>query len=197
MKICIYGFNKLRYSNKKLYTFYKGMGVMKIELIKPSVQMETMIVDFVSEFKEHKEDTINGCCGLTRFNDYSEWIQYINKVENGLIPDRISSSTFVAVDKLSNAVVGIIDIKHSLSKEYYYSGHIGYSIRPSLRGKGYGTEILRLSILKAKELNIEKLLLTCKKSNIASQKVIKGNNGLMEKEILEDGKIFLVYWIHI
>jgi predicted acetyltransferase len=64
--------------------------------------------------------------------------QYINKVKNGLIRDRIPSSTFVAVYKLSNEVMGIIDIRHSLSEKYYYSGHIGYSIHPNLRRKGYG-----------------------------------------------------------
>jgi predicted acetyltransferase len=91
--------------------------------------------------------------------------------------------------------MGIIDIRHSLSEKYYYSGHIGYSIRPSLRGKGYGTEMLRLGLEKAKELKIKKVLLTCKKSNIASQKVIERNKGVLEKEIFEDGEAYLVYWI--
>jgi len=73
----------------------------------------------------------------------------------------------------------------------------GYSVRPSLRGRGYGTEILRLGIKKAKELDIKKLLLTCKKNNIASQKVIERNNGILEKEISQDGEVYLVYWIYI
>lgn len=170
---------------------------MIIELVKPSVEMKTLMADFVSEFKEHKEDTINGCCGLTRFNDYGEWILFINDVENGLIPDRIPSSTFVAIDTLSNAVAGIIDIRHSLSQKYYYSGHIGYSIRPSLRRMGYGTEILRLGVEKAKKYDIDKLLLVCEKSNVASQKVIERSNGVMEKEILMDGHVYFVYWIDI
>lgn len=169
----------------------------KIKLIKPSAEMETKMHELVSEFKENKEYAINGCCGLTRYSDYSEWLQYIKQVENGLIPDRISSSTFIAIDKLSKTVVGIIDLRHYLNEEYFYSGHIGYSIRPSLRCKGYGTEILKLGIEKAKELNIEKLLLTCKKSNTASQKVIERNNGMLEKEILEDGESYLVYWITV
>lgn len=168
----------------------------KIELEKPSIEMKTAILNFLSEFKEHREG-INGCCGLTRYNSYCEWIQYISKVENGLIQDRISSTTYVAVDKLTEQVVGIIDIRHSLSNEHYYSGHIGYSIRPSFRGKGYGTEILKLGIDKAKKLNIEKLLLTCKKNNIASQKVIERNNGLLEKTIFQDGEDYLVYWINV
>jgi len=45
---------------------------MKLELIKPSIEMENMVLDFVSEFKRYNEDTINGCCGLTRYNNYRE-----------------------------------------------------------------------------------------------------------------------------
>ena len=66
-----------------------------------------------------------------------------------------------------------------------------------MRCKGYGTEILQLGIEKAKELNIEKLLLTCEKSNIASQKVVERNNGILEKEVFDDGESYLVYWICI
>lgn len=170
---------------------------MKIELVKPSIEMKTMILEFISEFKEHKEDIINGSCGLTRYKDYFEWIQYIRQVEEGLIPDRISSSTFIAIDKVSKSLIGIIDIRHYLNEEHFYSGHIGYSIRPTLRGKGYGIRILELGIEKAKELNIKKLLLSCKKSNIASQKVIERNGGVLEKEILDEGEVYLVYWIGV
>ena len=35
-------------------------------------------------------------------------------------------------------------------------GHIGYSIRPSARGKGYAKEQLRLGLLEAKAKNIKK-----------------------------------------
>lgn len=168
---------------------------MKLELVKPSIEMEEMILEFVSKFKEYKEDTINGCCGLTRCNNYYEWLQYITEVEKGLRTDRVSSSTFVAIDKLSKSIVGIIDIRHYLVEKHFYSGHIGYSIEPSLRCKGYGTEILQLGIEKAKELKIEKLLLSCKKNNVASQKVIEKNNGILEKEIFDEGEVYLVYWI--
>lgn len=168
---------------------------MSIELLKPSVEMEPMIIDFASEFKENKEDTINGCCGLTRSSNYHEWLQYIEKVEKGLISDRLPSSTFVAIDNSSKCIIGIIDIRHYLNEEHFYSGHIGYSVRPSMRSKNYGTEILKLGLEKAKELDLEKVLLTCKKSNIASQRVIEKNNGVLEKEILDEGETYLVYWI--
>jgi predicted acetyltransferase len=168
---------------------------MRIELVKPSVEMEPMILDFAYEFKENKEDTINGCCGLTRFKNYHEWLQYIENVENGLISDRIPSNTFVAIDNSSEFIIGIIDIRHYLNEEHFYSGHIGYAVRPSMRSKNYGTEILQLGLKKAKERNLEKVLLTCKKGNVASQRVIEKNNGVLEKEILDDGEAYLVYWI--
>lgn len=169
--------------------------MMKIELIKPSIEMEPMSLDFISEFKENTEETINGCCGLTRYDNYNEWLQYLEKVENGVISDRIPSSTYFAIDKESKLIIGIIDIRHYLNEEHFYSGHIGYSVRPSMRGRGYGTEILRLGKEKAKKLALYKILLTCKKNNEASQKVIERNNGVLEKEIFDDGEFYLVYWI--
>ncbi len=167
---------------------------MMLELVKPTAEMEKMILEFISEFKQHNEHTINGCCGLTRYENYSDWLSYIENVEKGLIVDRIPSSTLVAVDK-EKSVIGIIDIRHYLNDEHFYSGHIGYSVRPDKRNKGYGEEILRLGLEKSKELNIDKLLLTCKTDNISSQRIIERNNGILEKEIVDDGESYLVYWI--
>ena len=90
----------------------------------------------------------------------------MSQSREGLRQDRISSSVFVAIDKMSKSIIGIVDIRHYLDEIHFYSGHIGYSIRPSFRCKGYGTEILQLAIEKAKELDIEKLLIISKKINI-------------------------------
>lgn len=168
---------------------------MMLELIKPTAEMKQMMLEFILEFKQHNEYTINGCCGLTRYENYSDWLNYIKNVERGLIPDRISSSTYVAADKNAKSIIGIIDIRHYLNDEHFYSGHIGYSVRPSIRSKGYGAKILRLGLEKAKEFNLDRLLLTCKKDNMASKKVIERNNGILEKEIIDDGESYLVYWI--
>src|SRR3989338_7899906 len=47
-------------------------------------------------------------------------------------------------------------------------GHIGYNIRPSERGKGYGNKLLELALRKAKEMGIEKVRITCDVDNVAS-----------------------------
>lgn len=61
-----------------------------------------------------------------------------------------------------------------------YAGHIGYSIRPSERGKGYAKETLRQGLQVAKEKNIKKALVTCSVNNLASRAVILANGGIFE-----------------
>ena len=59
-------------------------------------------------------------------------------------------------------------------------GHIGYSIRPSERGKGYAKEALRQGLQTAKQKNIKKALVTCSTENPASRAVILANGGVYE-----------------
>ena len=55
-------------------------------------------------------------------------------------------------------------------------------VRPSARGRGLGTELLRQSLLRARDIGLDKALLTCGKTNYASVKVILSNGGVLESE---------------
>ncbi|MDO4432835.1 MAG: GNAT family N-acetyltransferase, partial [Aerococcaceae bacterium] len=59
-------------------------------------------------------------------------------------------------------------------------GHIGYSIRPSERGKGYAKEQLRLGLLECPQKNIQRVLITCSETNPASRATILANGGVLE-----------------
>lgn len=72
-------------------------------------------------------------------------------------------------------------------------GHIGYSIRPSERGKGYGNILLKELLKKAREKNIPKAMLTCDVKNIASSSVMEYNGGVLEK--IENSHRY--YWIEL
>ena len=70
--------------------------------------------------------------------------------------------------------VGVGKLRHYLNDSLMtVGGHIGYSIRPTERGKGYGNLILKELLKKAREKGIADVLVTCREDNIRSRKVIE------------------------
>ncbi len=77
-------------------------------------------------------------------------------------------------------------------------GHIGYGIKPSARGRGLATKQLELALEKAKELGIERALITCDRTNVASRQVILNNGGVADTPFMEEsGKVVERFWIEL
>jgi predicted acetyltransferase len=96
--------------------------------------------------------------------------------------------------------IGRVSIRHELTDNLLkYGGHIGYEIRPSKRKRGYGKEILRLALEKAKDLGLTRALVTCDEDNIGSKKIIEHNGGVLEDAVSVNGQTAkkLRYWIEI
>jgi predicted acetyltransferase len=94
--------------------------------------------------------------------------------------------------------IGRLSIRHSLTPWLALAGgHIGYEIRPSMRRRGYGRQILALGLPKARALGLERVLVTCQETNIGSRKIIEANGGVLENAVqLQDGEPrVLRYWI--
>ncbi len=68
-------------------------------------------------------------------------------------------------------------------------------MRKSERRKGYAKVMLSLALEKCKQLNLEKILITCDKNNIGSAKTILSNGGVLENETREANRITQRYWI--
>ncbi len=85
-----------------------------------------------------------------------------------------------------------ISVRHRLTPFLLeVGGHIGYSVRPSARGRGVATEALRLVLPHAAALGIDPALLTCDLDNVASARVIEANGGVLE-DVRGDKKR---YWV--
>lgn len=103
-----------------------------------------------------------------------------------LPPGFIPETRFWLVD--GNEYVGETGIRHYLTPHLLQiGGHIGYVVRPSKRKLGYGKLILKLGLEKAKEMGIEKVLLTCDITNEGSRKIIEGNGGVFENAVPNPG----------
>ena len=77
-------------------------------------------------------------------------------------------------------------------------GHIGYSIRPLERRKGYAKILLYLSLEVANSLGIEKVLITSDDDNFGSFKTIEALGGVLENKIEEDdGTLVRRYFLDV
>lgn len=140
-------------------------------------------------------EMVNGCGGLDLMT-FDEWIIYTvkSRVEGNTLDNYVPSTVYILVD--NNRLIGFLDIRHYLNENLIkLGGHIGYSIRPSERLKGYGNEILKMGIKKAKSMGIDKILLTAHKDNIGSNIIIKNNGGVLDNEKI--GDIYTNrYWVY-
>ncbi|MDR3240407.1 MAG: GNAT family N-acetyltransferase [Clostridiales bacterium] len=142
---------------------------------------------FRQEFWDQGEMDINGSCEWKQYEDYRKWLEHLQLVSQGRQEGQLPSSAYFAFHEPNHQIVGIVDIRHYLTSEYDHNGHIEYSVRPSERGKGYATEILRLALDKARGLGILDVRVTCGKNNLAARKVIRRNGLVRKKEIQEAG----------
>ena len=81
-------------------------------------------------------------------------------------------------------IVGQFRIRHYLCESLRVgAGHIGYFIKKEFRGKGYGTEGLRLTLQVARDIIPEdEFYLRVNKDNPASLKVMLKNGGYIKAE---------------
>jgi predicted acetyltransferase len=116
----------------------------------------------------------------------------------GLPPGYVPDNAYWLVRCSDGAVVGVSSLRHRLTPALEdVGGHIGYSIRPSERRKGYGTSILALTMEKARALGLAQVLLTCDTDNLGSARIIEKNGGVLASSgfSARSGTHVSRYWI--
>jgi predicted acetyltransferase len=106
--------------------------------------------------------------------------------------NRVHSTYFWIVE--DDEFVGHLALRHDLTPWLLEEGgHIGYSVRPSRRRQGHARRALALALTEAKELGLDRVLLTCDEDNEGSRRTIEANGGVYEDS--RNGK--RRYWIDI
>ena len=153
-----------------------------LKLIKPDVSHKAAVMDFRNEFLDRGE-RVSGGAGLEGAEDYERWLNGEYTPHYG----KVEEAVFLAKDE-NGGIVGISDVRLGTNDFILqFAGQIGYSVRPSRRGRRYASEILRLTLEEAKKLGFDKILVTCNEPNLASARVIEKNNGTLEKIVPHPG----------
>ncbi len=153
--------------------------------------------EYADQIKEYRQsfidagDSMDGAGALRRYDNPYEYIKFCEECENpATVPENwVRSTQFFLVRDVDKKIIGMIQIRHYFNEVLEkYGGHIGYSIRPDERRKGYGKAQLEMVLPFCKKIGLEKVLITCGTENSASEKIIRANGGVYESTAYQEDR---------
>lgn len=171
-----------------------------IRLIYPTIEYKQQLIDYREQFV-NEEDGIHGSSGLAFAESIEQWLVEMDNardfatVREGWVP----AEQYIAVNE-ENKIIGMLNLRKNSNEFLLQSaGHIGYSVAPSERRKGYATKMLQLALQEAPKYGLTKVLITCTDHNLGSIGVIENNGGVLEDIRIDphDNELTRRYWITI
>jgi predicted acetyltransferase len=169
------------------------------ELVLPDVRYRESWADAVTEYPEGTmhgsgtwelengmDTTVAGCLKvIARLRSCAD-----HAVE---LPENRVHSTYFWITE-GDEFVGFLALRHGLTPWLLEEGgHIGFSVRPSRRRQGHARRALALALTEAKDLGLDRVLLTCDEGNDGSRLTIERNGGVYE----DSRKGRRRYWIDV
>ena len=171
----------------------KDEELLRLEL--PSEKYAQEYADANEEERLYSQDTEH------IFTDSDDYFEKFERYRLGinLKPNYVPQTTMWLVD--DKHFYGEIHLRHKLNdKLLICGGTIGYGIRWSKRGHGYGKLMLKLGLDYCKNvLDIRKAMITCNVENSASEGVMLANNAVFGEIVTDpdDGRALKKYWVNI
>ena len=154
----------------------------------PDIGRKADAIAYINEFLEYGS-AINGTGGLNRFlDDYEGWLEKL-RADSTRVPseEKVPGRTFFLVRENDDRIVGMINIRLALNERLsHYGGHIGYSIRPTERGKGYNKVNLYMGLKVLDRHGIENAFLDADLENPASWRTMEALGGKRIRQYYDD-----------
>ena len=173
----------------------------KLTLTEPTPEQEKEILAYRQEFLD-SGDSMDGTGSLRRCENAAQWFEEIEIFRDpATVPEgKVPSTQFVFVRESDGKVVGMLQFRHYLN-DYLrqFAGHIGYSVRPSERRKGYAEQMLKAALPLCRAFGLDRVMITCRDTNEGSRRTILANGGVYESTAYEpDRQVNLQrYWIDL
>jgi len=163
-----------------------------MKLISTASADPSAFLRMAQDWREHDTDRY-----ALALDDFGRYLQQLRCEEAADQPmGRVPSAQYCL--ECDGEIMACIRLRFYLTPDLEQEGgHIGYDVRPSARGKGFGTTLLRLVLVHAKQQGLERVLLTADAQNLPSLKVIERNGGVLSGEVISPttGKPMRHYWI--
>ena len=170
-----------------------------MDIVSLGMEHERELLAFLAEFSVSGEDRIPAFLPDSEWS-FEEMVEGFAKQSRGegLPEGWVPGTTRFLVHE--GRILGVFNLRHRLTDFLHrFGGHVGYSVRPSERRKGYGTILLEAAKELAQDMRIERLLVTCDPANVASVGVIKKCGGVLEVRFFHEtvGHDVGRYWISL
>ena len=171
----------------------------KLLLLRPTEAYISQVEDYRREFLEYG-GSMDVAGALRRCESGREWLDHDEQYSRPeTLPEGpVLSTQFILVREADDRLLGMLQLRHYLN-EYLakIAGHIGYSVRPSERRRGYAKRMLAMALPEARALGLERVMISCNVDNEGSRRTILANGGVFDSTVWdeEDGEMLERYWI--
>ena len=173
----------------------------KLLLLRPTAEYIPQYEAYRREFLDFG-GSMDGAGSLRRLESGRAWLDEVERFSRPeTVPEgKVVSTQFILVREADDRLLGMLQLRHDLN-DYLrrIAGHIGYSVRPSERRRGYAKRMLAMALDEARMLGLERVMISCSVENEASRRTILSNGGVFESTVLDetDGELLERYWIEL
>ena len=152
--------------------------------------------------KDTEPDKFAGFGNINKYEDLHDWLKELElyKIWDTVPEGRVPMVKYLGIRESDGKAIGIVSVHKSIEHPVLglWGGHIGYSVRPTERRKGYATQMLNHALTLCSLLGLKEVMVTCNVDNIASEKVIQANKGVFERTVTVDDELTVKrYWIKV